>query len=129
MITLLDVLRGECTKDQLSLDAAYCHPLDIVTVEEVMALRRCKKSHVYWLREKGILKGPAGSPIVFYGSSVLALLSPATPPNKPQKSETPAQPPIQPPRRRRRRTVTKNRSFQFLTPPPTNAQPRCQSAS
>src|SRR5262249_35772209 len=90
----LQVIRGELTADQLAPDAAPCHAWDILEPDEVVQLRRCSLSRIYQWAAEGVLQGPAGKPIRFFGWSVLELLKPAAAPPvtatpSPSKPEAP----------------------------------------
>jgi excisionase family DNA binding protein len=93
-------------------------------VEEVVRILNVGKSTVYEMYHAGKLSGPrigeSDGGIRILRSSVEALLNP---PAAPAPDQPPAKPQVQPPRRRR--TVTKQRTFQYLTPPPMSAPPGC----
>jgi hypothetical protein len=87
--TLLDVIRGKATMDELAPDASYCHEMDLLTPEEVAKIRACSVKSVYeWLKPrsggKPRLFGPPGEPKRVYGRSLLQLMGESNPPSMPE---------------------------------------------
>jgi hypothetical protein len=105
-ITLLDVIRGKATMDQLKPGASVCHEMDLLTPKEVAALRSCSVKTVYdKLKQKRggepLLSGPPGEPKRAFGWSVLRLMGQMNPPQVTEavpekKSVAPRRPPSKP---------------------------------
>ena len=88
-ITLLDVIRGKATMDELAPDASYCHWKDRLTPEEVAEIRGCSVKSVYERLKPGpgrkpCLFGPPGKPIRVFGWSVIQFMGESNPPSMPE---------------------------------------------
>jgi hypothetical protein len=91
-ITLLDVIRGNATKDDLAPDAPYCHEKDLLTPKEAAQIRQCKVKTVYsWLKpvdgRKACLFGLLDEPIRVFGWSLIRLMQGTNPPAVEQVTE------------------------------------------
>lgn len=94
--TLLQVLRGEVTRDQLEPDSPPCHETDMLTSLEVAKLRVCSDNTVHNARRKGLLRGTPAEPYRFFGWSVLQFIGWLPPEPPVEKPTTPVPPPPRP---------------------------------
>src|SRR5205823_12906555 len=98
--------------DQLEPDSPPCHPYDLLSTDEVAALRGCKRSKVYKLRKTGLLQGTPDEPYQFFGWSVLKVMSWMAPPT--QSTNVTPRPPSPPAPRRRTVPTNPPRAVQGL---------------